>query len=406
MTDRERESLMAAFDSNWIAPVGPALAEFEARLRSVAGTEAAVAVNSGTAALHLALLVLDIGAGDVVLCPSVTFVASANVIRYVGATPHFVDCDPITGNIDPESLVHALGHLDAAGHRPAGLISVDLYGTCANYTTIEQVCERYEVPIIEDAAEAIGASHNFRPAGSFGLLGAFSFNGNKLVTTGGGGALVGPEELISRATHLATQARQPARHFEHHELGYAYRMSNLSAALGVAQLSRLDAMIARTRSIHRRYVRELGSIPGVRFASQVGGGEGNGWLTVAHLDPTQHPRPDDVCEALAAHNIEARPTWKPMHQQLLYRNVQITGGSGADEHFATGLCLPSGSSMSTADQTRVISAVRSALTTDAPIELDQPIDIADAIDVTDARSQQRRDSLATTSLWARDHPGR
>lgn len=406
MSRNERDALIDAFDSNWIAPAGPALTEFEARTRAVAQTEAAVGLSSGTAALHLALVVLGIGPGDIVICPTVTFVASANVIKYVGATPHFVDCDPSTGNIDPESLVTALANLTRAGHRPAAVMTVDLYGACADYTTIEAICNRYEVPIVEDAAEAIGATHDKRPAGSFGTLAAYSFNGNKLVTTGGGGALVGPEDLIARATHLAGQARTAVRHFEHDEVGYAYRMSNLSAAIGVAQLKRLDNMMLRTRTINERYVRELGSIEGVRFASQTAGGQGNAWLTVAHLDLSLHSTPAAVCDSLAAHNIEARPTWKPMHLQPIYSDAQITGGNGAETHFATGICLPSGSSMSHDDQSRVIAAVRSALSADQPtvidikqpqIDLAQPVDISYGIDLTDALARQRRDNQAPTN---------
>ena len=191
MSARERQALLEAFDSNWIAPAGPALNEFEARVQSVSGTGAAVAVTSGTAALHLALRVLGIGPGDIVLVPTVTFVASADAVRYVGAVPHFVDCDPRTGNIDPDQLERAIRNLDAVGYRPAAVMTVDLYGACANYREIERTCRQFDIPIIEDAAEAIGATHLGRPAGSFGTLAAFSFNGNKLVTTGGGGALVG-----------------------------------------------------------------------------------------------------------------------------------------------------------------------------------------------------------------------
>ncbi len=391
MSNRERESLLSAFDSNWIAPVGPALEEFEARVSSIARSEDAVAVSSGTAALHLALLVMDIGPGDVVLCPSVTFVAAANVISYVGATPHLVDCDPISGNVDPESLVYALATLASRGHKPAALIAVDLYGMCADYTTIAAVCNRYGVPIIEDAAEAIGATHAGQPAGSFGTLGVFSFNGNKLVTTGGGGALVGPTELLSRARHLAGQARLPVRHFEHDAIGYAYRLSNISASIGNAQLTRLDSMMNRTREIYGRYLDELGPIAGVSFSSQAENGLGNCWLTVAHLDQSLHPTPSAVCDALAEHNIEARPTWKPMHLQKVYAETGRTGGRGSEAHYATGLCLPSGSSMTEAGQSRVIAAFTSALEA-APV-----IDIADRIELTDELSLQHQDSRATTS---------
>ena len=410
MTNRERDALLAAFDSNWIAPAGPALREFESRLCEVSNREAAIGVSSGTAALHLALLALEIGPGDIVLCPSVTFVASANVIGYVGATPHFVDCDRDTGNMSPEALAQALADLTAIGHRPAAVMTVDLYGSCADYSSIVPICERFGVPIVEDAAEAIGASHHGRPAGSFGVLSAYSFNGNKLITTGGGGALVGPQGLIDRAAFLAGQAREPELHFEHRETGYAYRLSNLSAALGCAQLERLDAMITRTRSIYRRYVDELGSIDGVYFAPQDRFGRGNGWLSVAHIDTTFLPIPAAICESLLEDNIEARPAWKPMHLQPLYSGAGCTGTSGSEHHFRTGLCLPSGSSMNATAQTRVIAAVRSALnaapastakkpSTDATITLDSTptIDIADAIDVRSGQSLQHRDNRAPTS---------
>jgi len=402
MSRRERASLLDAFDSNWIAPIGPALGEFEARLRSVSETEAAVGVTSGTAALHLALLTLDIGPGDIVLCPTVTFVATANVIRYVGATPHFIDCDPSTGNIDPESLVHALHALSSAGRHASALIAVDLYGSCADYTTITAVCDRYGVPIIEDAAEAIGAHHLGRPAGSFGALAAFSFNGNKLVTTGGGGALVGPRDLVERARFLASQARENVRHFEHREVGYAYRLSNLSAAIGCAQLSRIESMVHRTRSIHQRYVAELGRLEGVSFAPQNLLGQGNGWLTVMHLDQTLHPTPALICEALESYNIEARPAWKPMHLQPAYADVPTTGGQGGELHFARGLCLPSGSGMTEDDQTRVIAAVRSLVTSNEVLDLGQQhLDIRDievaGSTIRDERARQYQDSRSSTS---------
>lgn len=369
MSARERRALIDAFDSNWIAPAGPALNEFEARVRSVSGTEAAVAVTSGTAALHLALRVLGIGPGDIVLVPTVTFVASANVVRYVGAVPHFVDCDPRTGNVDPDQLERAILNLDAVGYRPAAVMTVDLYGACANYAEIERTCRTFDIPIIEDAAEAIGATHLGRPAGSFGRLAAFSFNGNKLVTTGGGGALVGEASLVEHARHLSSQARNPAIHFEHSELGYAYRLSNISAAIGCSQLERLDTLVARTRAIHRRYVDELSHIEGLDVISQDRDGRGNGWLTVVQIDRKRFAAPASLCKRLAEEGIEARPSWKPMHQQPLYLGSPITGGHAANDHFDQGVCLPSGSSMTEAEQTRVLDAFVRALDVQPTIEL-------------------------------------
>lgn len=385
MSVRERRRLLDAFDSNWIAPAGPELNEFESRLRSIAGTEAAVATTSGTAALHLALQVLDVGPGDVVVVPTVTFVASANVVRYVGAEPHFVDCDPRTGNIDPGELECALDTLALDGIRPAAVITVDLYGACANYRLIERICARFDVPIVEDAAEAIGATHSGKPAGSFGKLAAFSFNGNKLVTTGGGGALVGPSELVERARHLASQAREAAVHFEHGEIGYAYRLSNLSAALGSAQLERLDLLVARTRVVHRRYMSELGHLEGVEVMSQDRDGRGNGWLSVVELDQQLLPSPAAVCGALAAVSIEARPAWKPMHLQPLYSDSPMTGGASAELHYSQGICLPSGSSLTVEQQTRVIAAFTEAVSSEKTTDLTTKIDLR--------KSQTERDHV-------------
>lgn len=397
MSIRERRRLLSAFDSNWIAPVGPELDEFEARLRSISGTEAAVATSSGTAALHLALNVLGVGPGDIVLVPTVTFVATANVVRYVGAQPHFVDCDSRTGNVDLAELECALDALERAGTRAAALITVDLYGACANYRQIEQVCARFGVPIVEDAAEAIGATHSGRPAGSFGALAAFSFNGNKLVTTGGGGALVGPSELIERARFLASQAREKAVHFEHREVGYAYRLSNLSAALGSAQLERLDLLVSRTRAVHRRYVDELSHIDGVDVLSQDRDGRGNGWLTVVQIDQALHSTPAELCAILANKRIEARPAWKPMHLQPLYRDCQVTGGDSAAMHYSQGLCLPSGSSLTAEQQTRVIEAFVSALepkpkTPRSPERVTADLTALDLRLLRDVRPQQHLDN--------------
>ncbi len=375
MSVRERRRLLGAFDSNWIAPAGPELDEFESRLRSIADTEASVATTSGTAALHLALLVLDVGAGDVVLVPSVTFVATANVVRYVGAEPHFVDCDPRTGNLDPGELECAIETLASVGKLPAAVITVDLYGACANYRAIERTCGRFGIPIVEDAAEAIGATHAGRPAGSFGTLAAFSFNGNKLVTTGGGGALVGPSELVERARFLASQARESAVHFEHGEIGFAYRLSNLSAALGSAQLERLDLLVARTRAVHRRYVDRLSHLDGVEIMSHDRDGRGNGWLTVAQLDQRQLASPAAICGAMAAAKIEARPAWKPMHMQPLYIDAPITGGGAAELHYAQGLCLPSGSSLTEAQQDRVIETFIEAVSVEQTTDLTTNIDL-------------------------------
>jgi len=390
MTVRERRALIDAFDSNCIAPAGPALDEFEARLRSVAETEAAVAVSSGPAALHLALQVLGIGGGDIVMVPTVNFVASASAVRYVGAVPHFIDCDPRTGNIDPEQLRRAIDLLHSTGRRPAAVMTVDLYGACANYFEILSMCSEHDIPVIEDAAEAIGASHIGRPAGSFGTIAAFSFSGNKLVTTGGGGALVGPAKLIEGARFFASQARAPVRHFEHKEIDYAYGLSNLAAALGCAQLERLDNMVEQTRSVHLRYVDELSAVEGLNIISQDGDGRGNGWLTVAMIDTKHHPSPGELRETLAKDNIEVQPAWKPIHLQSPYADSPVMGGAAAEQHFREGLCLPSGSNLTESDQSRVIESLRRALEEGSPIELS-------TVDVRAEQPRQRQDSRVATS---------
>ena len=392
VTEHERNALLAAFDSNWIAPFGPAVDDLEDALCAITDTDAALAVTSGTAALHLALLTLGVGPGDIVIVPSLTFVASANVVRYVGATPYFVDSDPATGNIDPELLDLALRGLANGAKIPAAVITVDLYGSCADYARIEAVCAHYGVPIVEDAAESIGASHNGRPAGSFGALAAISFNGNKLITSGGGGALVGPAHLVERARHLAGQARESALHFEHHEVGYAYRLSNLLAAVAAAQLDRIGAISERTRAINARYREIFAMIPGVSVIDIDRDGHGNGWLTVVELDQDRHPTPAQICQMMAVDNIEARPAWKPMHLQKVYADAIMIGGAASEHHFRSGICLPSGSSMTSADQERVISSFLTALTPPRSPLAAEVIDLNPGLDVRTEQPQQHLDS--------------
>ncbi len=399
MTDRERASLLEAFESNWIAPVGPALDDFERKIADRAGTEGALAVTSGTAALHLALRVLGVVRGDTVLVPTLTFVASPNVVRYMGAVPYFVDSEPHTGNVDPELIETALDHLARSGRVPAAVMTVDLYGTCADHGAIREICERYDVPIIEDAAEAIGATHRGRAAGSLGDLGVFSFNGNKLVTTGGGGALVGPTAFIDRARHLATQAREPALHFEHAEVGHAYRLSNINASIGSAQMDRLDDMISATRAIHARYAEALSDVDGLTLQSIDSSGRGNGWLTVVRLDERLHPSPHEVCTRLDADNIEARPAWKPMHLQPLYASNEILGGQVAERLYRRGLCLPSGSGLTEDQQDRVIDALRRALDSETIDAIDtvEPVEPVELADLRVDRAGQNDDISATSA---------
>jgi dTDP-4-amino-4,6-dideoxygalactose transaminase len=359
----ERALLLDAFDSGWIAPVGSHIDAFEREVATWAGVPHAAALSSGTAALHLALLLLGVGPGDEVIVPTLTFVATANVVTYVGATPRFIDSDAASWCIDPALLAEELDVRARAGRLPKAVITVDLYGQCCDYDAIEATCAAHGVTLIEDAAEALGATCGGRPAGSFGTAAAFSFNGNKIITTSGGGMLVSSDAgLVERARHLATQARDPEPHYEHSVVGYNYRLSNLLAALGRGQLRGLDAKIARRRAINERYREALGAIDGVGFLPIAAYGQPNHWLTVIALDPSRtRTTPAAVGAHLAALDIEARPAWKPMHLQPLYREAPMRGGAVAEQIFATGLCLPSGSNLADAEQDVVIDAVVAAI---------------------------------------------
>jgi dTDP-4-amino-4,6-dideoxygalactose transaminase len=360
----ERELLLDAVDSNWVSPLGPHVDAFERELAAYVGVEQAAALSSGTAGLHLALLLHDVGPGDEVLVPTLTFVATANAVVYTGATPVFVDADPTTWCIDPALVEETFAAKARAGRPPKALISVDLYGQCADYDAIEALCDEYGVVLIEDAAEALGARYKGRAAGTFGRLGVFSFNGNKIITTSGGGMLVSADaELVARARFLATQARDPAPHYEHSTIGFNYRMSNLLAAVGRGQLRHVDQKVARRRQINQRYRAALGDLPGVGFLPDAPDGEPTNWLTVITLDPSAaSATPDELRLALEAADIEARPAWKPMHLQPVFANRECIGGEVAERIFATGLCLPSGSSLTEQDQERVIATIRAVLT--------------------------------------------
>jgi len=354
---RERELLLDAFDSNWIAPLGPHVDAFERELAAFVGVVDAAALSSGTAALHLALVLLGVGAGDDVLVPSLTFAATSNAVTYVGAHPVFLDSEWSTWNLDPALVEEELDARASAGRpQPAAVIVVDLYGQCASWDPILEVCQRHGVPVIEDAAEALGATYKGRAAGSFGALNVFSFNGNKVMTTSGGGMLAGDDAaLIARTRHLATQARDPAPHYEHSEIGFNYRMSNLLAALGRAQLEGLPQKVARRRAINAQYRAAFAEAPGIGFLPNAPDGEPTNWLTVITLDD-----PTPVREHLESLDIEARPAWKPMHLQPVFAQCAMRGGAVAEEIFERGLCLPSGSSMTDADVARVVEAVAEA----------------------------------------------
>ena len=360
MSGYEEKFVAAAFRSNWIAPLGPMVDAFEREMCEYVGVEHATALSSGTAALHLALMLLCAKPGDEVLCSTLTFSASANAIVYTGAMPVFIDCDRETWNIDPDLLDEELAACAARGKRPGAVMAVDLYGQCADYGRIEDICRRYEVPLIEDAAEALGATCNGKKAGCFGRLAVFSFNGNKIITTSGGGMLVSTDgELIRKARFLATQARDPAPHYEHSTIGYNYRMSNLLAAVGRGQLKVIEERIAARRRNFELYREALGGLPGVGFMPEAPNGRSNRWLTCITVEPEEFGASrEDIRLALEAENIEARPVWKPMHLQPVFASCRRRGGETAAELFDRGLCLPSGSSLREEDLRRIVDIVR------------------------------------------------
>jgi len=352
LSGRELEYLKNAVDSNWVAPLGPQVDAFEQELAELVDVPNALALSSGTAALHLALVVLGIGSGDEIACTSSTFSASANPVVYAGAAPVFVDADAGTWTIDPGLLEQALAE------RPAirAVIAVDLYGQCCDYDRIRELCAARGVVLIQDAAESLGATYRGAPAGGQGDLAAFSFNGNKVITTSGGGMLISQNrDWIEHARKLSTQARDAAPHYEHTEIGFNYRLSNLLAAVGRAQLAVLPERVAARRRGHARYRELLADVAGISFMPEAPYGEGNCWLTCIVVDPddagTDRER---IRLALEAEDIESRPLWKPMHLQPVFAAAPTYGGEVSARLFGSGLCLPSGSSLSDEDQLRVV----------------------------------------------------
>ena len=358
----EEDYVVAAMRSGWIAPLGPDVDAFERELAERVGVDHAVALSSGTAALHLGLLGLSVGRGDIVVTATMTFAATANAVVYTGATPYFVDCDPVTGNMDPELLREALQGLAAAGTPAKAVIPVDLLGKAVDCTSITEICEEFETPLLFDAAESLGATHRGRAAGSFGVASAVSFNGNKIMTTSGGGMLLTDDEQLAQQTrYLATQSRQPVVHYEHVDVGYNYRLSNLLAALGRAQLTRLDEMIARRRQWRDEYRAFFADVPGI----EIFGGddaEDNCWLTSIVIDPQHAPLPaDDLRIRLNESDIETRPLWKPMHLQPVFSDMPAMVTGNSELLFERGLTLPSGSAMPRKAMDRVIAALTNAL---------------------------------------------
>lgn len=359
--DSERAFVAEAFDSNWIAPLGPNVDAFESEFRQYTGASNAVALSSGTAGLHLALLLAGVERGDVVLGSDLTFVASANAVVYAGAEPAFVDSERESWNLDPELLAAELRRRASVGKLPAAVVVVHVFGQSANLGPILETCAEYEVPVIEDAAEALGATYYGRAVGTFGLVGAYSFNGNKIITTSGGGMLVtADDELARRARKLATQSREAAPHYEHVEIGYNYRLSNVLAGIGRGQLQVLEDRIAARRRNFDYYARHLGDLPGIQFMPEAPWGRHTRWLTTLIVDPELFGTDREQLRlAMEEQNIEARPVWKPMHMQPVFKGCSCLSGRVSEDLFTRGLCLPSGSNMTEVDLERVVSAVHS-----------------------------------------------
>jgi pyridoxal phosphate-dependent aminotransferase EpsN len=362
--DEERELVLDALDSNWIAPVGPHVDAFEEEMCHLTKSEFGIAVTSGSAALHLCLRLCGVGPGDKVLAPTLTFIASVAPVRYLGAEVKFIDADPQTWNIDVNLLEAELIENARTSSLPKALITVDLYGQCADYDNILRICEHYGVVVIEDAAEALGSSWQGKPAGSFGALRAMSFNGNKIVTTSGGGMVFTDDpKAAAWARLLANQAREAVNHFEHRELGYNYGLSNLLAALGRAQIRTLAHRVEKRRRIWTRYAETIGGVPGILFAAEDTRSVSNRWLSTCTIDPiTTGVTRDQIVAVLASQDIEARPVWKPMHLQPVFANTAARLNGSSEKAFTTGLCLPSGSSLTDHDQDRIIELLLSTLT--------------------------------------------
>ena len=368
MSGREEEYIKEAFASNWVAPLGPNVTAFEKEVAAYAGVKGALAVSSGTAAIHLALRLLGVGQGDIVFCSSLTFIGSVNPVLYLGATPVFIDSEPNSWNMSPVALEKAFLWAEKAGKRPKAVIIVDLYGQSADFDSLLAICNCYGVPVVEDAAEAMGSTYKGKACGTLGKFGIYSFNGNKIITTSGGGMLLSDDtEALEKALFWATQARDRAPWYQHSEMGYNYRMSNIVAAIGRGQLTVLDERVKARREVFKRYKEALGDIPGVGFMPEASYGQANRWLTVMTLESNQTSiTPMQIIEALEAENIEARPVWKPMHLQPLFAECMYftheDNVSISDRLFSSGVCLPSGSSLSVDDQQRVIDCVKKCLT--------------------------------------------
>jgi dTDP-4-amino-4,6-dideoxygalactose transaminase len=356
----ELDFVREAFTSNYIAPVGPQIDAFEREFAEIVGAKYAAAVSAGTAALHLLLRYAGVGPGDLVICSTFTFVASANPIMYQGGTPVFIDSDFTSWNMDPKLLAMELEKREAEDCLPKALVLVHLYGQPADIDPIKDLCDKYGVALIEDAAEALGAKYKGKAPGTFGLAGFYSFNGNKIITTSGGGMIVSDDEvLMKKVKFWATQARNNDLHYEHTEIGYNYRMSNVLAAIGRGQLQILPERVEGKRRIFAQYRKRLGDLPGITFMPEPDFAYSTRWLSCATIDPDKAGIDRNVViQELEKNNIESRPTWKPMHMQPLYKDYNIVGGCVSEKLFTNGLCLPSGTNMTEKDLERITSVVR------------------------------------------------
>jgi dTDP-4-amino-4,6-dideoxygalactose transaminase len=355
----EQRYVNEAFKANWIAPVGPHIDAFENNLSKISNNYHVVALNSGTAAIHLALLVLGVKRNDNVICSSFTFAASTNPIVYLGARPVLIDSEKETWNMCPNLLEKAIVELSAKNEKPKAIVLVHLYGCPAKLTEIISISKKYNIPIIEDAAEAIGSTFNDKPLGTFGDLGVFSFNGNKIITTSSGGALISKNiSFIKKAKFLATQAREDSPHYEHKEIGYNYRMSNVCAAIGLGQLEVLNKRVEKRRYIYDYYKNKLSEIKQIKFLDELPGYVSNRWLTTILFEEGAVIKRETVRLNLLKDNIESRPLWKPMHLQPVFKDCQVFENGVSEDIFNRGLCLPSGSNMNDLDLNRVIENIK------------------------------------------------
>ena len=359
ISDNEQKYVDEAFSQNWIAPAGPHLDRFEKEISKISNSYSVAALASGTAAIHLALILLDVKQNDFVICSSFTFSASVNPIIYQNAKPVFVDSETETWNMDPILLEKAIKACIKKGNKPKAIILVHLYGFPAKLNEIMEISNKYDIPVIEDAAEAVGSKYNDQPLGTFGEIGIFSFNGNKIITTSSGGAIISKNKnYIEKAKFLSTQARDNFPHYEHSEIGYNYRMSNVCAAIGIGQIEVLESRVEKRRYIYNYYRKNLSSIPFISFVEDIEEFYSNRWLTTILISNKSEINREDIRLELLKNNIESRPLWKPMHLQPVFNSYNSFNNGVSKDFFERGLCLPSGSSMNEKDLQRVVNVIK------------------------------------------------